>query len=302
VRDNGLQFSIVVPTCGRPRQVRECVESLGRLDYPPEQFEVIVVDNGGPDSPGGPISTDGTSFAMQVVREVRPGPAAARNAGAARARGRYLAFTDDDCLPDSGWLKRLDARFRQTPHNMIGGRANNGCEGNVYAVANQVVLDVVYEFFNRDPDNARLLATNNMAVPTELFRAAGGFDPGFPRPGAEDRDFCDRWRHLGHELTYAPEVAVTHAHRLTLPGFCRRHFNYGRGAYRYHRLRRLRGSGRMRSDLRLHLALPGLLRWRMSSLGQRETLTIGALLLMWQLANAAGFFWEMGHALNERTK
>ncbi len=45
--ERSFRFSIIVPTRNRPEQVKECVRSLVELDYPREQYEVIVVDDGG---------------------------------------------------------------------------------------------------------------------------------------------------------------------------------------------------------------------------------------------------------------
>jgi hypothetical protein len=42
--------------------------------------------------------------------------------GADRARGKFLAFTDDDCRPDANWLSKLETAFQRTPSYMVGGR------------------------------------------------------------------------------------------------------------------------------------------------------------------------------------
>lgn len=54
---------------------------------------------------------------VSVVIPTYRRPAAARNAGARAARGRHLAFTDDDCWPEAGWLRELAAPWRSDESN-----------------------------------------------------------------------------------------------------------------------------------------------------------------------------------------
>jgi len=151
----------------------------------------------------------------------------------------------------------------------------------------------MYAYYNADPSQARFFASNNLVFPADGFHALGGFDTTFRT--SEDRDLCDRWLHHGYHMTYAPEVIVSHAHVLTLRTFWQQHFNYGRGAFRYHRARARRGSGFFRSDLAFYARLPTLLRWGFSERPGAQALLLTALLGVWQGANAVGFWWEVVH-------
>ena len=110
-----IDISIIVPTYNRPSQIRDCVSSLAELDYPRERFEVIIVDDGG-DVPLDDLrrEIEGRNN-FTLIRKDNGGPASARNAGAEAARGKWLAFTDDDCRPTSDWLTKLKARFHELP-------------------------------------------------------------------------------------------------------------------------------------------------------------------------------------------
>jgi glycosyltransferase involved in cell wall biosynthesis len=290
------RFSVIIPTYARPGQLRSCLGSLTRLEYPRERFEVLVVDDGSPEPLERVIEPFRGRLNLTLLRQPNGGPGSARNTGAARARGRFLAFTDDDCWPAPDWLCRLEARFAQAPGHLIGGRTLNRLTGNLYAAASQLIVDAVYAFYNRGPGTARFFASNNLAVPTDRFRRIGGFDgAGFPF-ASEDRELCDRWLHRGYRMTYAPEAVVLHAHPLTLARFCQQHFAYGRGALRYQRVRARRGSGRLRQDLKFHARLPALLRGPLAQLPLGQALAVVPLLGLWQLANAAGFFYEASRA------
>ncbi len=287
-----LTFSVVVPTRARPAQLSACLEALRRLQFSREQFEVIVVDDGSPTPLDDAFRLAAGAIRLVPIRISHAGPAAARNAGAKIARGRWVAFTDDDCLVEPEWLALLEARLRQYPEHMIGGQVINKLTDNHYSVASQIILESVYAHYNADPQDASFFATNNMAMSAARFKEIGGFDAGFPRAAAEDRDFCNRWRHCGGKMTYAPEAVVYHCHKLTFRRFCRQHFNYGRGAWEYHTRRHRRRSGRMRHDLAFHNHLLRLLKPSFSALHRRQKMAVGGLLAVWQAANAAGFLWQ----------
>jgi GT2 family glycosyltransferase len=283
----GPVFSIIVPTHDRPAQLAVCLQAIASLDYPRDRFEVIVVDDGGAEPLEAIVAAVRSRLAVTVIKQRRGGPAAARNAGAARARGELLAFTDDDCAPDRGWLEALATRFATSPDRLIGGAILNALPANAYSTTSQAIADVTYAHFNANGDQARFLSANNLAVRADQFRAVGGFDPAFVT--SEDRDFCDRWLHRGLLITYAPEAVVHHAHRLTLRTFLRQHFDYGRGTLHFHRARAGRGQERVRADRIYYLAL---LRYPFSrALGWRAW-CIAGLLIAAHAAKAAGVLRE----------
>ena len=285
-------FSVIIPTYNRPRHVRRCLSALTQQDYPRQQFEVIVVDDGSSEPLDEAVSAYRSRLTLTLLRQTNAGPAAARNVGASIARGEYLAFTDDDCRPRADWLRRLDTAFATNAASMIGGRTVNRLSRNCYSATSQLILDVVYAFYNRDPMAARFFASNNIAMPKRMFDAVGGFDSGFFRAASEDREFCDRWRMKGYAMAYHSEAVVQHLHQLTLGTFCEQHFTYGRGALRYHAVRARRGSGRMRDELPFHGQLLRNLRGPFSRMRPNRAVRVLALLVLWQVVNAAGFVYE----------
>lgn len=95
-------------------------------------------------------------------------------------------------------------------------------------------------------------------------------------------------------MKYVPEALVYHAHRLKFHTFCRQHFNYGRGAFRFHLMRARRGSGSYLQDFKFHLNLRNRLIHPFSKVKAGQKASLAALLAAWQVVNAAGFFWEAG--------
>lgn len=278
--------SIIVPTHARPAQLRECVESLARLDYPHDRFEVVVVDDGGgvPLEPTiGPLRH---RLNIVLLTQSRTGPAGARNAGAAHARGELLVFTDDDCVPRPDWLGRLVDRYRAHPGQAVGGLTVNALVTNPFSSTAQMIIDVGYAHQNGGGGRVPFFTTNNMAVPADGFRLVGGFDPTFTT--AEDRDFCARWVAHGLPIVHEPEAVVEHAHDLSLWQFCRLHFAYGRGAFRFHREQARRGY-HMRIAPSYYAALA---RRALASERPSSVVLTGTLLVVWHLTNTAGFVWE----------
>ena len=146
-------FSIIVPTFDRPETLTACVQAITKLDYPPDRFEVIIVDDGSPVpiQPFDRNSRDGAS--ITILHQINSGPASARNTGAKHAKGEILAFTDDDCLPTPQWLRELARSFNDRPLGLIGGRTVNGLVDNLYSTASQMIVEEAYAYFlSRDSD------------------------------------------------------------------------------------------------------------------------------------------------------
>ncbi len=288
-----IEFSIVIPTYNRPKQLARCLASLARLDYPRERFEVIVVDDCSPTDLSPIVAGADSSLNLRLIRQnTNGGPAKARNAGAADARRPFIAFTDDDCAPSPDWLTRFADRLSERPDVMVGGHSVNVLHGNIYSAASQALIDYIYGHFNRDPERSTFFASNNMAMSLAQFRQIGGFDPALPRAAGEDRDLCDRWLFAGFGMVYEPRVKLLHFHALSIKKFWKQHFTYGRGAFTYHTLR----AKRVQSGIQIErfAFYRDLIRHAFKHEQGTRAGQLAALLTLSQAANALGFFWEAG--------
>jgi GT2 family glycosyltransferase len=237
---------------------------------------------------------------INLIRKDPGGPARGRNTGVQAARGRYVAFLDDDCIPEPGWLGAMELALRASPGAMIGGKTRNGLPANPYSAASQFTLEMVYAFNNQDPRAARFFATNNMALPRDRFSELGGFDEDYVLTAGEDRDLCDRWRQAGFPMIHHEAAVIRHCHALSLVSYCRQHFTYGRGAVRFHSKAAARGSSRLRDHIGFHGRLPTWFMRALRSQPPASPFKLIVLFLTGQALNAAGFFYERLHSLRGR--
>lgn len=284
-------LSVIIPTRDRPARLRECLEALSRQDYPRGAWEVIVVDDGtpAPERVAAVIAPFQGRLDVRLVAQAHSGPAAARNFGAARAQFQNLAFTDDDCLPSPRWLSELASAFEHRPDAVFGGRVLNGLASNACSEATHQLVGYVVDYWLEE--GAPFFPSNNLALSRATFEAIGGFDVRFALAAGEDRDLCAKCRQIGVPVIPAPDAVVEHRHALDLASFLRQHFNYGRGAFVYHRLSAARRPSDSRFErLRFYVDLVGQpFRGAPPAPGR---LRIAALLFASQLATVSGFFAE----------
>ncbi len=280
-------FSLIIPTYNRPDRLKTCLDSLTRLNYPSDRLEVIIVDDGSDNPLDTIVNPYHNQLNLTLIRQPNGGPAKARNTGANAAQGEYLAFTDDDCTLDPNWLSALENGFSKAPNALVGGKTINALLDNPYSTASQLLIDYIYDYYNTKSSQVQFFASNNFAVSRELFQKVGQFDVNFPLAAGEDREFCDRWLFSGYSLYYVPDAIIYHYHHLSLAKFWRQHFNYGSGAFYFHKLRSQRNQESIKVE-----PLPfygNLLTYPFVSKTEQSKLFLSSLLFISQVANVLGF-------------
>ncbi len=218
------KVSVIVPVYNGARTIREVVNCLLKQTLPPH--EIIVVDDG---------STDGTAetlkeFAGQLVllRKRNGGPASARNQGIGASSGELVAFTDSDCLPQSGWLSELVKGFDGPGVGGVGGVTKRADRGMMSEYADESHL---LGHATDAEGKITTFPTANACFRKDVLVEARLFDEYFTKPGGEDVELCYKIRGLGYELRLAEEALVLHHHRRTLRAFLKTMSNYGEGQY-----------------------------------------------------------------------
>ena len=218
--------SVIIPVRNRPLEIRECLASLMRLDYPAAKREIIVVDDASRDDTPAVI---GQFPEVRLIRMAQHRQASfCRNRAAESARGDILAFIDSDCLADPTWLKELVPAFRDRSLGALGGWVDAAFEDNGLDRYEKVKSALkMGSWFKRSEQAERFfyVPACNFLVRRKAFRDVGGFREALHV--GEDVDFCWRLQDAGYSLEYRPLGRVAHKHRNHLGAFCARRFDYG---------------------------------------------------------------------------
>jgi HAD superfamily hydrolase (TIGR01662 family) len=190
--------TVVVPTIGRP-SLDVLLDALA-TSAGPRPAELVLVD----DRPTGePLCPERPGLpTVRVVRTGGGGPARARNLGWRTARTEWIAFLDDDVVPDPDWYSRLADDLAALPADAVGS------QGRV-----RVPLPAERRPTDWERGTAGLATsswiTADLAYRRAALAAVGGFDERFPRAFREDSDLALRVLDTGGRLTRG-ERWITH--------------------------------------------------------------------------------------------
>ena len=192
---------MVVATHGRAGLLPRLVAALEQQADAPA-FELVLVDDGSPDGTWGTIGELERTSAL-VVHAVRmpgqSGPAAARNAGWRATAARKVLFTDDDCVPQPGWLRTLTAALDDADIAQ-GATVPDPAQRHLlgpFARTMEVTSETGY------------YQTCNVAYRRAVLERVGGFDDDLRQAG-EDIELATRAVRAGARTTFRPDAVVHH--------------------------------------------------------------------------------------------
>lgn len=203
VRPTEEDLTVVIPTLGRA-VLRRALEALGRGSVLPAR--VVVVHQGEDPSVGAWTRAAPAGLDVAYVRSTERGRAAGVNRGIERAHTRFVAITDDDCLVDVEWVRRLAARLRAAPERLVTGRVDAIGEERPTAVVTSRRLDVQ----RRPRLKHDSLSGGNMGGAVLVLRRIGPLDEDPCLATAEDNEYAYRALRAGVPITYDPDIVVAH--------------------------------------------------------------------------------------------
>lgn len=207
-----LFFSVIIPTYRDPIRLNICLKALNELNFDKNQFEVIIVNN----DPAVLMCIDDINAGnldLKVLNERQPGSYAARNLGIKHAKGKIIAFTDSDCIPDRQWLKNAKKHFDQDQLEEIGIIA--GHITLFYQNAEKLNSAEIFEKHTafKIKDNAKrgFCVTANWFSYKKCIEHFEGFDAKLKSNG--DNKLSQKFFDSQKKILYAEDVLVLHPAR-----------------------------------------------------------------------------------------
>jgi glycosyltransferase involved in cell wall biosynthesis len=221
--------------------LRRCLNALIKL--PDDGQEILVIDN----CP----STDETYqlvaayTGVRYIRELRPGLNVARNRALQEAQHEVVAFTDDDAVPDTTWLRALLKNFDNPLVLCVTGltmpleletEAQEAFEK--YNSFNKGFTKKLYSSIKNNPlATGGVGAGANMALRKSVQQEVGFFDEaldaGTLTQSGGDHEFFARILLAGFYIVYEPEALSWHRHRRTWRETRKAIEGYGTGVYAF---------------------------------------------------------------------
>jgi len=235
--------SIIICTLNGGKRISDCLDSLVGQDYPKENYEIIVVNDG---------STDDTlnvldRYGIKVVNHPKNlGIGAARKSGLQSASGEIIAYTDDDCIADPKWLTNLIGCYKDDVMAVGGRIASYSLEtlmekymsetgyGNPSPIDFTKSKNPFYRFFIYmknmfsplifipiDPIPVSNIYTANASFKKEFLKKAGGW--AIELNSSEDSEMCNRLKKLfpNQKILFTKKSIITHRHFTSLWPFLR---------------------------------------------------------------------------------
>lgn len=219
-------ISVIIPVKNNKAGIDRLLESIRQhVDKEHYPREIIIIDN----NSDHPITiSDSWPFQVSVIKCTKPGPAAARNYGVANATGKWLLFTDSDCVFTprliSGYLGEAN---RCIAYNGLVTVLGDDYLSKYYREQN-VLHPSIIASREGELEEVWCLVTANCLVLKEAFEIVGGFNDSFVYAGGEDTDLGLRLSYIGIIHMNYRSVAIHHFED-GIVGFVNRFIRYGRG-------------------------------------------------------------------------
>ncbi len=243
-----MMISVVINTYSRANCLKETVAAFQKQSLPPEQYEIVIVDDGSTDETCDllpKLATSGPAV-VKYRQQSNCGPAAARNAGLGLAGGTLIVFVGDDIVPSRHFLQT-----HLSAHEKNGHQTNVAVAGFTQWHANIKVtpfLDYIAKHgpqfaYSRAPQagwvGRSLFYSSNVSLRRELLgRVNPVFDADFRYAAYEDIDLAYRLEKLGMRVYFEPQAVASHNHPMDVRSFAKRQELVGRS---YHFLDRKYG-------------------------------------------------------------
>lgn len=203
---NTVLYSIVIPAYDAAQTLPDTLAALRNQSVPPDDYEVIVVDDGSTDETFSVARSSGA----QCIPQPNRGPAAARNRGVRAASGEFVLFTDADCVPERDWIRQMTLPFRNQGTVGVKG-AYRTRQTEPAARFAQAEFEDRYDLLEKFPA-IDMVDTYSAAFRRDVLMTVGLFDESFPVASNEDTELSYRLCAAGCRLEFNRKAFVYHRH------------------------------------------------------------------------------------------
>ena len=225
-------FSIVIPTYNKNVVLMHCLEALCHQSVDKAIFEVLIVNDGGNNEISEIIGLFKNRLNLRYFYQKNKGPAAARNLGIKNAKGDIILFLDDDSLPKIDWLENVIQAWKIfSDYDGIGGYTLSETTDNIYCRVNSDFFNWYLDLYADDKLHP-FLVTCNAGYRKRILSRIDNFDERFKKASGEDRDLNIKISKIGGKLRLDKKILVYHDKDLTFLTFAKKHYNYGKAAYK----------------------------------------------------------------------
>jgi GT2 family glycosyltransferase len=238
--DSDRLVTVVVCTRGRPDLLANCLQGL--IPFYQKGHEIIVVDNA-PENEETALLVKRFSFKYLVEPQI--GLNHARNCGLNNASQKIIAFTDDDCFPDTEWLKALTGPYEDqavwgTTGLVIPYELETEAQERFedYCANRRILLRRDFSSPPMAPSEAGMVGMGaNMSFRREVLERVGGFDTRFdggtPTMSGGDTEIFARILDSGGRIVYRPDALIRHRHVRENQALRKVVYGYGVGLYAF---------------------------------------------------------------------
>ena len=226
-----MKYSIIIATYNRLEEIKELLISAENLDFPRDQFEFIISDDGSNDGTGAFIKNYDSSTGLHIryLYQQNKGPGEARNYGMRESQSEYLVFVDSDCMFPPEWLIMTDEKVRTEKLDAWGGP--DTCHESFSPLLKAINYSMTSFIGTGGTRGSKKSVQKkfyprsfNMGISKKVFETIGGM---VGLRHGQDMEFSSRIYNNGFKVGLIADAFVYHKRRTSLKRFYKQIFNWG---------------------------------------------------------------------------